>query len=145
MLKVIRIETQEDLEFAFNIRKEVFVHEQNVPEEDELDKYESIAYHYLALWKDKPVGTARWRITNNGYKLERFAVLKDYRKNGIGKALMEQMMQDIQNHPASSKKNCYLHSQIPVVPFYQAFGFQKKGDQFDECGIMHFKMVRKAK
>ncbi|MFW5759813.1 MAG: GNAT family N-acetyltransferase [Cyclobacteriaceae bacterium] len=140
---VLKISNESQLQHAFKIRTRVFVEEQNVPPEDELDEHEDTAVHFLAYANDQPAGTARYRYTDKGIKLERFAVLKEFRRLGLGKALMNAVMQDITSDSSNHDKICYLHGQVAVINFYQAFGFMPEGDQFDECGIMHYLMKRK--
>jgi len=139
---VIVVSTAEELSQAHNIRREVFVTEQNVPEEEEIDQYEQQCRHFLALSSDGiPCGTARWRFVGNGIKLERFAVKKKFRKHGVGSALMEAVLDDINNNPEFKGQKKYLHAQVPAVPLYEKYGFQKYGDLFLECDIKHYKMV----
>ena len=88
MINVKYIETENEYNSALSIRKEVFIEEQNVSIEEEIDEYEKIATHILALENSKAVGTARWRYTDDGVKLERFAVLEPYRSHGVGRALV---------------------------------------------------------
>ena len=78
-LRVNKITRQEDLNSAFTIRKQVFVVEQDVDPTLENDEFEASSNHFLAKLNDIPVGTARWRYTANGIKLERFAVLENAR------------------------------------------------------------------
>ncbi len=138
------ITTPEELEQAHNIRKEVFVTEQNVPEEEEIDRYEPVCRHFLALTENNiPCGAARWRFTEKGVKLERFAVLKAFRNQGIGSALVEAVLHDIKNHPGYQGQKTYLHAQLNAMPLYKKFGFQKKGALFLECDIQHYKMEKK--
>ena len=106
----------------------------------EYDEFESVSMHFLACIDDRPVGTARWRVTPNGVKLERFAVLEDDRGKGVGQALVVAVLEDILNHPETATMNKYLHSQLSAVPLYLKFGFEKVGDIFEECNIMHYKM-----
>ena len=141
-LQVEKITDQNELNSAFKIRKEVFVVEQKVNEVDESDEFEDSAFHFLAKLDETPVGTARWRFTENGVKLERFAVLKEFRGRGIGQALVRSVMADISTHPNTHSKTKYLNSQLIAVPLYEKFGFQKVGDIFEECNILHFKMER---
>jgi len=139
-IKVERITSYEHLLIAQEIRKQVFVEEQNVPIEDEIDEYETLAYHYLAFNNDgKPVGTARWRFTPLGYKLERFAVLKAYRNAGIAKSILSSVLKDIMGQ--STDDSIYLHAQMAAVPFYEKNGFTIEGDSFWECDIEHVKML----
>jgi predicted GNAT family N-acyltransferase len=137
--RVEKITAPDKLQLAFDIRHTVFVDEQGVPAEEELDAFESIATHFLAIdSEDKAIGTARWRKTEAGYKLERFAVLKEFRKMGIGGRLVEAVKNDVFKHDPKAKM--YLHAQVAALDFYEKHGFVKMGDTFDECGIWHYKM-----
>ena len=128
-----------DFLLAQQIRTAVFVQEQGVNALDEYDAFEEVSQHYLVNVDSKAVATARWRFTPNGIKLERFAVLPTYRGEGIGKYLVEQVIEEVQKHA----KPIYLHAQIQVVDFYQKLGFEKEGALFEEAGIQHFKMLFK--
>ena len=128
-----------DFLLAQQIRTAVFIEEQGVDSSDEYDAFEEVSHHYLVTLDSKAVATARWRFTPNGIKLERFAVLPTYRGEGIGKYLLDQVIEEVQKH----SKPIYLHAQIQVVDFYQKFGFEKEGELFEEAGIQHFKMLFK--
>lgn len=143
MTTVQLIEDDGLLLLAFAIRKEVFVEEQQVPQDEEYDQYEPTSRHFLALVDGFPAGTARWRYTEKGIKLERFAVRKEFRGKGVGKALVQAVLDDVAAQPESAGKLCYMHAQISAMPLYAPFGFQPEGEMFDECGIWHYKMVRK--
>ena len=132
------ITPENDLKIAFAIRKKVFVEEQKVPEEIEWDEFEYIANHVLAYIQDKPVGTARWRQTQKGMKLERFAVLPEFRSCGVGKKLVHFILKELMN-----SETIYLHAQEHVVQFYEHFGFVKKGSKFFEADIPHWLMELK--
>lgn len=125
---------------AFEIRKEVFVVEQKVSEEDEFDEFEATSKHFVALDREIPVGAARWRKTDKGVKLERFAVKETYRGKGVGAALVSAVLNDIKLNFAN--QYLYLHAQLTAIPLYEKFGFVKTGPQFEECNIQHFKMER---
>ncbi|MBN3584489.1 GNAT family N-acetyltransferase [Algoriphagus aestuarii] len=140
MLRVEKISTEEDLNEVFSIRKKVFVEEQEVAAEDEYDEFENTSSHFLATLDGVPVGTARWRITENGVKLERFAVLKEARGKGVGQALVETVLTDIKSDSGTEGKLKYLHAQISAVPLYSKFNFKKVGNIFEECNILHYKM-----
>jgi predicted GNAT family N-acyltransferase len=142
-MNVQRITTPEDLDAALAIRNIVFVQGQNVPAELENDIHDRTdATHYLARTTDgTPCGTARWRRTENGVKLERFAVLEQYRNQEAGAALLASVLQDVQAaHPEAT---VYLHAQLPAVRFYERHGFEKAGERFTEADIEHYKMVWK--
>ena len=126
---------KEMAEKAFAIRKKVFVEEQGVDASLEYDNEEQ-AHHYLLLLGEKPVATARWRETEKGIKLERFAVLPGFRNRGIGEIILKEVLKDV----TSQGKQVYLHSQLKAVPFYERNGFTKSGSLFSEAGIDHFLM-----
>ncbi|WP_297335755.1 GNAT family N-acetyltransferase [Algoriphagus sp.] len=139
-LLVEKVTGNKGLELAFKIRREVFVDEQGVNPEDEYDEFEGESVHFLASKDGKPVGTARWRFTDYGIKMERFAVRKEARGKGVGEALVTAVLRDIMVHPEAKGKKRYLHAQLQAVPLYSKFGFQKVGDMFEECAIQHYKM-----
>ncbi|MFT6165884.1 MAG: putative GNAT family N-acyltransferase [Vicingaceae bacterium] len=123
---------------AREIRDVVFIQEQQVEEQDEFDEFEDECEHFLLSFNDKPIGTARWRRVGEKVKLERFAVLKEYR----GKKYGEQLLKAVIKSASSEKKTMYLHAQLKAIPFYERQGFKKVGDLFVECEIEHYKMVR---
>ncbi len=129
------ITSENNLKIAFAIRKKVFVEEQKVPEDIEWDEFEYNANHVLAYIQDKPVGTARWRQTRKGVKLERFAVLPEFRSFGVGKNLVQFILNELMN-----SETIYLHAQEHVIKFYEYFGFVKKGSKFFEADIPHWLM-----
>ena len=135
-IKVRSATTREELDHAREIRKKVFIMEQNVPEDVEIDQYEDTSKHIIALIDDRFIGTARWRKTENGIKLERFAVLKEKRGLGIGKELVRFILEQINTEPV-----IYLHAQDHVISFYKKLGFYSVGDHFYEGGISHQKMI----
>jgi predicted GNAT family N-acyltransferase len=145
MFSVHPIRAKADLEVAFAIRRAVFVEEQNVPAEDEYDEFETTSQHFLAYLDEKPVGTARWRRTSNGVKLERFAVLPEARRQGVGQALVQAVLDDVFSQQPEPIERIYLHAQVTAMPLYAGFGFVAVGPQFDECGIQHYKMVLPGK
>ncbi|HAW53064.1 MAG TPA: hypothetical protein DCX54_12160 [Flavobacteriales bacterium] len=122
-------------ELAFKIRREVFIEEQMVDESEEFDEYENSSVHYLAMDSGEAIGTSRWRITSEGIKLERFAVKRAHRANGVGAALMSTMLADL-----PPLQPVYLHAQVQVLDFYKKLGFETVGNLFVECNIDHFAM-----
>ena len=137
-MHVIRIAANDSemMTKAFEIRREVFVKEQEVAEEEEFDEYEDSSVHFIALIDGKAVGTSRWRKTDKGVKLERFAVLKNFRQAGVGKALIENTLKDVM----SAAGRIYMHAQTDVIPFYHKYGFVPVGEEFEECDIKHYEM-----
>jgi len=124
---------------ALRIRQTVFVEEQNVPPEIEYDEFETVATHILASINDKVVGTARWRKTESGYKLERFAVLAEFRGQGVGDSMVSFILTQI--HPEAF---IYLNSQVSAISFYARLGFKAVGEIFYEADIPHRKMVYRS-
>ena len=143
MLTVHQITDLRDLDAAFTIREKVFVEEQNVPADAEYDAHDRAATtrHYLAWLNGQPAGAARWRPTPAGVKLERFAVLPAFRNQGVGEALVHQVLADVRAQ-APEAAQVYLHAQLRAIPLYERTGFQKVGAMFEECDIQHYKMVR---
>lgn len=133
-----KVTDQENLDRVFAIRRKVFVEEQECPPELEWE-YEDESNHFLATVDDKPAGACRWRKTEKGYKLERFAVLQEFRNQGVGQELVKTVLADL---PAAAEY-VYLHAQLSAIGLYEKFAFEKTGPQFEEAGIQHFKMVLK--
>jgi predicted GNAT family N-acyltransferase len=137
MIKVVRFSFN-DHEYAnqaFAIRRKVFVEEEGVDPALEYDKEEE-SHHYLLLISNKPVAAARWRETEKGIKLERFAVLPEFRNRGFGEIILKEVLKDVK----ALKKTIYLHSQLRAVPFYERNGFVKKGPIFYEADMGHYYM-----
>ena len=133
-----------DMWHVTNIRELVFRKEQNVPyEEDEILEEQLEAKTYLIYLKDKVIGTIRYRLVNNEYKIERFAILKEYRNKGYGKQAFNYFVDML----AADFNPCTitLNSQEPVIEFYEKCGFVKEGDMFLEAGIKHIKMNKVIK
>jgi predicted GNAT family N-acyltransferase len=140
-IEIIRFTFSETsfIEKAFEIRRMVFVIEQNCPPELEYEN-EEICQHYLAYCDGIAAGTARFRKTDYGYKLERFAVLKEYRNKGIAIRLVNRLLSDVMDFG----KIIYLHAQVEAMPVYAKAGFEPIGSQFEEADIQHFKMIYKG-
>lgn len=138
LLQVIKIKTQKELETAFAIRKKVFVDEQGVDPKLEWDN-EDVSTHFIALLDNQPCGACRYRKTDKGYKLERFAVLKEFRGKRVGLALVAAVLADLPENAG----DIYLNAQADAVGLYAKFGFAVEGEQFEEAGIQHFRMIKK--
>jgi len=119
------------------IRELVFVQEQEVDEAEEFDSFEDESQHFVLRLGDKAIGTARWRHIGDKIKLERFAVLKEYRGKKYGDVLLQAVIQDV----LPFAKAVYLHAQLKAIPFYKRRGFKQVGELFLECDIEHYKMV----
>lgn len=134
-----RVSAQAELVQALAIRIRVFVQEQRVAAEIELDRDDQRAIHFLALVSGRAVGTARVVIKHGNAKIGRMAVLKSYRRRGIGAKLLEHAIAAAKRRRA---RKIYLHAQLAVTGFYERMGFRPVGRVFDEAGIAHRKMIR---
>ena len=138
-IKKFRFKDEVLMKKAHKIRYDVFVIGQNCPEELEWE-FEEESTHFLLIENNIPLATARHRKTDNGFKLERFAVLSQARGKGFGMLILKAILEDIKESNALK----YMHAQEQVTPFYEKVGFEKSGNIFEEAGIMHYKMEYKA-
>ncbi len=126
-----------------SIRGIVFVHEQNCPFSEEYDSYDCLDVagvdHIIGKKDEQPVATGRIIYKENKVaKLERFAVLTQFRGKGVGKGLIEYML------ATSLAKKCdtiYIHAQTRLLEYYERLGFFADGQVFVEANIEHKKMV----
>jgi predicted GNAT family N-acyltransferase len=118
------------------IRLDVFVHEQGVPESLEWDDQDAAAVHLVALdGAGRPIGTARLLPTG---QIGRMAVLPERRGQGVGSALLREILQIAAD---DGYPDIFLNAQTSALPFYLRAGFQPVGHAFDEAGIPHRRMT----
>lgn len=137
-IRVELAQTDELYNHVFLIRTQVFVEEESVDQDDEYDGFDHLSTHYLAWFDNSPAGTARWRrlSTSGKFRLERFAVLQEFRRKGVGTALAKAMMSDIPDG-----RYVFVHAQVHAVSFFEKMGFVSIGEVFEEAGIQHVEMV----
>jgi len=124
---------------AFPIREEVFIKEQGVPADLEIDEFDLSASHAIAYQGDRCVGTGRLVHLGNGQaQIGRMAVLTQFRGKGVGKLILSKLIDLATTEGISS---LVLHSQIIAIPFYEKLGFQADGPSYDEVGIEHRNMI----
>ncbi|WP_251375064.1 GNAT family N-acetyltransferase [Polynucleobacter sp. MWH-UH35A] len=124
---------------AFGVRQAVFIQEQRVPAELELDQFDPSATHVLAYQDAQCIGTGRLVDLGEGQcQIGRMAVLTPSRGMGIGKQILEKLV-GLAIHQGA--KTIILHSQLTAIPFYEKLGFQAQGDTYDEAGIPHRNMI----
>lgn len=134
--------TANDAIKMLDIRHKVFVDGQNIKYSDEVvESEENEAKSYLITLDEKAIGTIRYRIVDKEYKIERFAILEEYRGKGYGKEAFNFFTEQI----AADFNPCTitLNAQIQLFDFYKTFGFEPVGDKFIEAGIEHIKMIKK--
>ena len=132
-----RLLENSEFEIAKKIRMQVFVIEQQIPEELEYDEKDEGAYHFIAEVNGIPAGYCRVYDFNGIGKIGRVAVLKDFRKRGIASMLIKYAEDSL-----SMFKSWLLHSQTYIVPLYEKCGYTRVGNEFIEDGIQHYKMVK---
>ena len=142
-LEIVEAQEGEPRRQAFEIRRRVFVVEQDCPPEEEFDAHDADSHHYLATVEGEPAGAARWRVVGHegvaAAKLERFAVLPAYRGRGVGRALVARLLEDAR---AAGHRRFLIHAQSHLESFYGAFGFERRGEELMEAGIPHVAMWR---
>ncbi|KRL01848.1 GNAT family N-acetyltransferase [Liquorilactobacillus capillatus] len=125
---------------ALQIRKAVFVKEQGVPEELELDN-EQAACYYVAYQQGQPAATARIMAESNGaWHIQRVATLKEYRHQGCAKLLLEKIEEQAR---AQAVPYLTLGAQDQAQGFYRALGYRVVGPSFLDAGIPHHTMEKR--
>ncbi|WP_437726264.1 GNAT family N-acetyltransferase [Sorangium sp. So ce861] len=125
---------------ALRLRYEVFVVEQAVPADIEVDELDEGAQHFVVLDGDEVVATMRIVPYGDALKVGRVAVRKDLRGSGLGRRLLEEA---IRVAAAQGARALVLNAQVAAAPFYRKLGFVEEGPIFDEAGIPHTRMVRR--
>jgi predicted GNAT family N-acyltransferase len=120
------------------VREAVFILEQGISVELEWDGLDAECIHVLAAdARLRPIGTAR--LLPDG-TIGRMAVLKEWRRQGVGSALMERLLGEARDRQI---REVTLNAQVYVTGFYRKFGFQAMGEEFMEAGIRHMRMVNR--
>ncbi len=123
------------------IRRKVFIDEQHVSEEEEMDGLDDRADQYLVHVDGRPAATARVRYPDGTKgKVERVAVLREFRGLGLGQKIMEKIIEDISDRHGI--KEILLAAQTRVTGFYEKLGFTAYGEEFLDANIPHFWMTR---
>lgn len=134
------VHTEKELEDAYKVRKTVFVEEQKVPIEEEIDQYDDSATHFLLYDNDIPVGAGRFRTLDDYGKVERICVLDSHRKKGAGNQIM-QGIEDFAKEKRVSKLK--LNAQTHAENFYKKLGYETVSGIFMDAGIPHVTMTKK--
>ena len=139
-MNVKMVTSTEERELAYSIRKKVFVEEQNVPLEEEIDQYEDDCAHFL-LFNDEetPIGNGRFRILDGIGKVQRICVLSEFRGNGAGQTIMNAIEDYAKKQDLSKLK---LDAQTQAIPFYERLGYREASEEFMDAGIPHRTMIK---
>ena len=138
-IEVIIIQNDQQLEEAYSVRRKVFVDEQHVPEEEEIDHLESEATHFLLYYNHEPAGAGRFRVVNDYGKAERICVIKEFRGTGAGKAIMDKVEDYAKSLGLNQLK---LNAQTHAIPFYSKLGYDIISEEFLDAGIPHKTMKK---
>lgn len=127
----------DNINLAFDIRREVFINEQNVPENIEMDGSDKNAKNMILKIDNKPIGTGRLiKILDKMY-IGRVCVLKDYRHKGYANYIVKFLLDEAKN---MGEKEVFIHAQSYAKAFYKKLGFVEFGEEFLEAGIPHINM-----
>ena len=127
----------EDISEPFAIRKEVFVKEQSISEEEEFDEFDAQALHLIVYVDEQPAATGRIWHDGKAFHIGRFAVLKRFRGQKIGDLALRLLLYKSFSSGAQAVE---ISAQTYIVPLYKKFGFKEYGEEYIEAGIPHIAM-----
>ncbi|MCF3942095.1 GNAT family N-acetyltransferase [Oceanobacillus alkalisoli] len=134
------VTTEKERDDATLVRMIVFVKEQHVPEEEELDQYDKTAIHFVGYVQDEPIAASRLRYVDEYGKLERICVRKEFRGKHFGKMIIDEMERKIREDGYLKAK---LNAQTHAIGFYEDQGYTKLSDDvFMDAGIPHVTMIK---
>ncbi len=137
------VSSDSELKAAFEVRRQVFVKEQNISEDLTFDGHDRQALQMVVMDGERAIGTARVLfLSDNQAKLERMAILKPFRRRGIGRRIICYLIEELSKRQV---EQVILHAQYAVVAFYKSCGFEESGLPFYEAGIKHVKMQRRLR
>lgn len=133
------VESKEELNRAYQVRMNVFVEEQKVPKELEIDEHEDEAIHFVGYEDSEAIAASRLRFVDSYGKLERICIEKDHRGKSHGKEIIK-AMEDIVLERGFTKSK--LNAQTHAEAFYQHLGYVTISGEFLDAGIPHVTMVK---
>ncbi|SHM40767.1 GNAT family N-acetyltransferase [Gracilibacillus kekensis] len=133
------VNSEQKLQDAYQVRSTVFVEEQGVPEELEIDDLEKEAIHFVGYQQGKPVAASRMRFVEDYAKLERVCVLETFRGKGYGKDIIF-FMEKVAKEKGLDKTK--LNGQTHAEAFYQSLGYKTISGEFMDAGIPHVSMMK---
>ena len=139
------VENEQELKDAQEVRRRVFQEEQGIDMKLDFDGKDSEAEHIVVYLNGLPIGTARARYldeTKKLAKIERVAVIKEYRGSGLGNRIMDYLHKYLEEKGVEEFK---LESQEHAKGFYEKLGYKQEGDSFEEVSIPHVEMRKKLK
>ncbi len=133
------VKSAKELQDAYHVRSRVFVTEQGVPKELEIDDLENAAIHFVGYQNGKAIAASRMRTVDGYAKLERVCVLKEFRGNGYGRDMIF-FMENVAKEKGIEKSK--LNGQTQVEIFYQHLGYKTISSEFMDAGIPHVTMTK---
>lgn len=124
---------------VYKVRTTVFVDEQNVSIEEEIDEYEDEAIHFVGIENGLPIAASRLRWVGQMGKLERICILKNHRGKSYGTKMIEAMEEQVIEKGYTQTK---LHAQTQALKFYERLGYEVISDEFLDAGIPHVAMTK---
>ncbi len=142
-LTIKLVDTETEMEGALGVRFRVFVSEQQVPMEEELDEIDASATHAIAIHNGQVIATGRvfYRDEDSAARIGRMAVDSDWRRHGIGGRLLKFLEQEATKQGVTTY---VLNAQVYVKDFYAANGYEERGEEFLEADIVHILMRKQA-
>ena len=138
-LRIIIAHTPAERADAMALRIAVFVEEQQIPRDEELDEYDDTAVHCIGYIGDAPVATGRLLLFDGHAKVGRMAVLESHRGRGHGAAVLDALEREA---AARGVRTIRLSAQLHAAPFYERAGYVRVGDVYDEVDIPHIAMEK---
>lgn len=143
-IEIYKVENKEILERCLRIRNSVFIIEKGVPEEIEIDEYDSMnemCAHFLVRYQNTDAGTVRClNVSDDTLKIQRFCILREYRNSGLGRAILEYVESQYKKQGFNTIK---MDAKYEVFGFYEKCGYRKVSDVFMEANVQHVKMMKK--
>ncbi len=140
-LEIAIATTRDQIQTCYRLRHEVFVEEQGVPVEMEIDEYdENGAIHFLGSVDGEAAAAGRIVVKDSTAKMGRIVVTKTQRGGGHGAAMVRFMLAYAAENKLAA--TAALDAQTSAVGFYEALGFAQEGEEFMDAGIPHVRMVR---
>lgn len=138
-VNIIVAETDQEMDDAYHVRMKVFVEEQKVPPEEEIDEHEKTSIHFIGYEAGKPAAASRLRFTDEYGKLERICVLKEHRGKHYGQQIIKAMEEKV---IAKGYKKAKLNAQTHAEGFYGHLGYHTVSGEFMDAGIPHVTMIK---
>jgi predicted GNAT family N-acyltransferase len=140
---VFSVTDRDRMEAAFVVRRAVFVDEQHVPIEEEIDEHDRTdpaARHVVILDEGAPIAAGRYYLRDGEtVQIGRMAVLAEHRGRGLGRRMLDALMADARERGCARAS---LNAQVHALAFYERAGFIAHGPLFEECEIVHRAMER---